>query len=80
VVAVSDIIKLVQPATVPVNEDAIRVLQDAIDRVRRGEIDAVAFVAIYSDGSLATGWSSIADTERMWHGAMSLAEDLKEYR
>jgi hypothetical protein len=58
------------------NGEAIEMLERALVRVRLGEMQSVALVMAYADGSVETAWAQRSQIHHLTSGAASLLQRL----
>lgn len=65
-------LKVVPPAALAVNADAIEMIEGVLEELRSGAATAVAFVVVKADGCVATAWSKSQSYHLLTSGAATL--------
>ena len=65
----------VVPISTPTNDDAVLVLEEAIRRVKAGEISSVGLAFVFSDGGIGGEVSNGKDNVMMWAALEHNARD-----
>lgn len=68
--------KVVQLAPTNINDDAVHLIEDVLERLRRGESIAVAVVEVMKAGNVATAYCKSQSYHHLNSGAARLAARL----
>ena len=66
------------PRVLEINHSAVEQMEQVTERLRNGELHAVAYATVSPDGIIGAGWTHHNNTSRLWHAALFLENELRK--